>query len=153
MKLRDAELLRLHAETGDETAFSELVARHLDLIYSAALRQVGGEERFDALRDRLIFAVTVHSIECWLLPLLFDNNKAEKTTGCLSAANHELRRQNHPGLSSGEEKFPPAYQRVARDFRKRTNVDAAREHSASLDAFVADLERKCKPAAIPAPQA
>ena len=43
MKLRDAELLRLHAETGDETAFSELVARHLDLIYSAALRQVGGD--------------------------------------------------------------------------------------------------------------
>lgn len=41
--LRDAELLRLHAETGDETAFSELVARHVDLVYSAALRQVGGD--------------------------------------------------------------------------------------------------------------
>jgi RNA polymerase sigma factor (sigma-70 family) len=43
MNLRDAELLRLHAETGDETAFGELVARHVDLVYSAALRQVGGD--------------------------------------------------------------------------------------------------------------
>lgn len=39
----DAQLLRLYAEEKSEAAFTELVRRHLDLVYSAALRQVGGD--------------------------------------------------------------------------------------------------------------
>ena len=44
----DAQLLRAYAENGDETAFREIVGRHTDLIYSAALRQV---ESADLARD------------------------------------------------------------------------------------------------------
>lgn len=36
----DAQLLREYAESGGESAFTELVTRHTDLVYSAALRQV-----------------------------------------------------------------------------------------------------------------
>ena len=36
----DAQLLREYAESGNEAAFREIVARHTDLVYSAALRQV-----------------------------------------------------------------------------------------------------------------
>src|SRR5215469_9458203 len=36
----DAQLLRAYAEKGQETAFREIVTRHTDLVFSAALRQV-----------------------------------------------------------------------------------------------------------------
>ncbi len=38
----DAQLLRAHVE-GDESAFREIVSRHTDFVYSAALRQVNSQ--------------------------------------------------------------------------------------------------------------
>jgi RNA polymerase sigma factor (sigma-70 family) len=39
----DAQLLRRFVEEGSEAAFTELVRRHIDTVYSAALRRVGGD--------------------------------------------------------------------------------------------------------------
>jgi DNA-directed RNA polymerase specialized sigma24 family protein len=41
--MNDAELLRRYAQDRCEAAFTELVQRHVDFVYSSVLRQVGGD--------------------------------------------------------------------------------------------------------------
>ena len=51
----DAELLRRYADDGAEDAFAELVQRHVNLVYSAALRQLHGDAHLAADATQLVF--------------------------------------------------------------------------------------------------
>ena len=52
----DNELLERYAKTGSEDAFAELVRRSIDLVYSAALRQVGGDAHLAQDVAQTVFA-------------------------------------------------------------------------------------------------
>lgn len=52
----DSELLRSYAEKRSEEAFAELVKRNLNLVYSAALRQVNGDAHLAQDVSQLVFA-------------------------------------------------------------------------------------------------
>ena len=52
----DLQLLRRYTEERAEPAFGELVARHIDLVYSAALRVVGGDRQLAQDVTQTVFA-------------------------------------------------------------------------------------------------
>src|SRR6266851_5113510 len=52
----DAQLLRRYAVAGSESAFGELVSRYIDLVYSAALGQVGGDAHLAQDVAQTVFA-------------------------------------------------------------------------------------------------
>ena len=54
--LEDQQLLRQYAVDGSEAAFGELVARHVNLVYSAALRRAGGDIHLAQDVAQLVFA-------------------------------------------------------------------------------------------------
>lgn len=51
----DATLLRQYAGKGDESAFAELVRRHVDMVYGAALRRTGGNVHLAADISQQVF--------------------------------------------------------------------------------------------------
>ena len=95
------------------------------------------EAFYKANADRILFAVAVDTIECWLLPLL-DDNKAKKTTGCLKAANAALRKATRKGLSSGDTKFPRAYEETSHEYATHKML---RKHCGTNPSFAIFIKR------------
>jgi hypothetical protein len=89
--------------------------------------------------NRVLFAIAVDTIECWLLPLLCERNKVAKTTGCLETANRALRKANCDGLSAGANKFIDAYERASSDYRRHNRLMECHDRNPSLELFVNQL--------------
>ncbi|WP_019499423.1 hypothetical protein [Pseudanabaena sp. PCC 6802] len=49
-----------------------------------------GEDFYSQNEDKIIFAIAVHSTECWLLPLYYSDKKKAKIINCLSTLNQAL---------------------------------------------------------------
>lgn len=98
---------------------------------------------------RIVFAIAVDAVECWLLPLLYDGEavKQAKITGCLTAADQKLKRLNRPPLSTGSGKSPAIYAKESRDYAKRKKLMQHRAANPSLDVFVRNLEALGAPGA------
>jgi hypothetical protein len=93
-----------------------------------------------AVRSRLLFAIGLDEIECWLLPLVFDRSEKkflEKQTGCLETLNHKLKTSKEVPLSTqARGKDPKRYERVSAPLRQRKKLDQA----ATNPGFVRFLE-------------
>ncbi len=125
---------------GDEQALIDrVIARFQELIDPAI---------WQAHRDRFIFAIAVHEIECWLLPHLFADQPAQKakktkTTGCFTAAHDQLLALKRPGLADKEHgKNPSSYNSASAAYRKRKVLLAHHADNVSLRVFVDEVTRR-----------
>ena len=50
-------------------------------------------EFYEKNREKIIFAISVHSLECWILPI-YKSYKNEKITGCLQAIEPKTKDKN-----------------------------------------------------------
>lgn len=92
-------------------------------------------EIYRAAKDRIIFAVGVHSTECWLLPLYAKKEQhIKKTQSCEHHLAHYVNLENQD-----YSKDYACYVKLVAPLRKRPRFNAAREKCKSLDIFLSDL--------------
>ena len=115
LQLNDYVIIHLDTDVSEEPGY-EVSPRAADgralppdeLIEQVKIKLVAamGPEFYARHAARIVFAVAVDAIECWLLPLLYDGEAAKKAkiTGCLEAADRKLRRLNQPTLSTAGSK-------------------------------------------------
>ncbi len=81
-------------------------------------------------RARILFAVAVHSLECWIVPL-YESRKHEKTNECFST----LQRAARIPLSKNYQ----TYDRLTRPFLKRKTLMATVAQNSSFGIFIDHL--------------
>src|SRR4051794_29352513 len=68
--LTDQQLLREYIQVQSETAFSELVQRHVDFVYSAALRMVRDAHLAEDVTQRVFMALAQNARQLTKHPVL-----------------------------------------------------------------------------------
>ncbi len=108
-----------------------------------------GAEVWQRVGDRVLFAVAVDSIECWLLLLYTATPKNERYQNCLPHLNSVLVKKNEKPL--GEGKVSREYERAAKPFGKPKELAKVRGRHESLELFLEALEQSETPEAEPVP--
>lgn len=96
------------------------------------------ENFFTLVQDRIIFAICVENIECWLLPIYYSTlkSKRSKTTGCLDILNVELKKQL--GFYINDKKLE-YYQKASKPYLKHRELIKLYQYNPSLKIFVDDI--------------
>jgi hypothetical protein len=111
------------------------------------LRELIGEPDWTVYAGRFIFAIAVHQIECWVLPLWFSGARARKITGCIAALGgcpnltKKLTQKNFRWIRA-EEKDWRSYDEASRGYRKTRALHDQGRMNPSLAVFLDDLDRR-----------
>lgn len=108
----DNTLLRQFATTGSEAAFAEVVRRHVDIVYAAALRQAGGRTGLAADIAQAVFTALARkartlSCDVVLVAWLHRATRLE-AAATMRAEARRARREQHAALMQELDRFEPA---------------------------------------------
>ena len=102
-----------------------------------------GATVYERFADRIIFAVCVDSIECWLLPFYYRDAKQAKTANCLGSLNRELLVQEKFSIDAAD-KQSHYYDKILRSKKcsKRRSLERVADRNPSLTRFIGVLDRR-----------
>jgi len=121
-------------EEGNELSVEDMTER-----IRLFLMQRIGLEFYEKYRPRILFAIAVQSIECWLLPLLYTDDKKSKTKNCLDTLNRALIKQKSFSIDA-KNKHPDYYRIVSEPYSKHKKLMELYKYNPSLNTFVRSLE-------------
>lgn len=101
--------------------------------------EIIGNEFYQQHTQRIIFAISVHSIECWLLPIYFNDNKKSKTTNCLQTLNQALITREGFTIDKTNKNLD-YYSDISEVFSKRKNLYKYYQYNPSFEIFIKKLD-------------
>ncbi len=99
-----------------------------------------GEEFYSKYHERIIFAIAVHSTECWLLPFYYTDSKKSKIKSCLSTLNQALTKEGF--TIDPNNKNPDYYRKISRKYWKEKDSIQLCTINPSFEIFIEQIEKR-----------
>ena len=115
-------------ENGELLTPEQLIAKVVN-----KFRSLIGEDFYDQYADKIIFAIAVHSIECWLLPLCLPDKK-EEIDNCLNILKRDL-----PVFRAKDHGY---YQRISMEYANQNSLLKLYPENPSLKIFIEELAKR-----------
>ena len=81
---------------------------------------------------RIVFAICMNEIECWLLPLYYSDKNRCKTNNCIHTLNQALTKKNVGGIPDTDKNSPNArrvYDKILKNLKNKKSIqDCAQYH-------------------------
>jgi hypothetical protein len=103
------------------------------------LKDLVGNDVYNAYAERIIFAIAVHSTECWLLPLYYNDKNKAATKNCLNRLNRELAKKEGFTISAKVDEY---YERISSKYWKHKTLMSKYEDNPSLKIFIEELGKR-----------
>lgn len=155
-QFNDFVVLQIDTDVCEEPGFG-VARRHADgreldvdeMIDAVRARLVAviGAELHARHRDRIIFAICVDSIECWLLPLYYTDGRRTKRVNCLGTLNAQLSAREGFSIDP-ERKRVTYYRKIVKPYAKPRILGAHGEANPSMARFLFDLRAACPSRAL-----
>ena len=93
-----------------------------------------GQDFYDKVKSRIIFAIAVDAIECWLLPFYCTGNNRSKEVNCLNTLNNVIRSNSKIGFTI-HKKEVSYYHKLAKPLSKFKELKKSYSFNRSLEVF------------------
>ena len=93
--------------------------------------------------NKIFFAICVHTIECWLLPLFYTDNHQAKTLNCLDTLNTAFRKNNIHIVTAANKNEPNgirAYESALKNWKRKQDINKSAQHNYGFKKFVESLK-------------
>lgn len=100
-----------------------------------------GEDFYSQYEDKIIFAIAVHSTECWLLPLYYTDGKKAKIKNCLTTLNQALQKKEGFTIDPNNKKTE-YYRDISRKYWKRKMLSNCYKENPSFKIFIEAVEKR-----------
>ena len=117
----------------DEELHTDIIAKLKSLIKPDIMQKHG---------ERILFAVCIHTIECWLLPLFYNDKNRAKTATCLDILNKKLVVNKITPITAANKNKPNgirSYATVLKEMKKKTEIIEHARHNIGFEKFIDSL--------------
>ena len=105
-------------------------------------RDAIGEDFYNTNQQKILFAISVHSLECWLLPLYYtDKKKQAKVKNCLDTLNLQLAKK-HKFTIDPNAKNPEYYREFSKQYSKHKVLMKHYKDNPNLKNFIEEIQSR-----------
>jgi hypothetical protein len=123
-------------KTGETKTHQELVSEITEKLLSLIDPQT-----LKKYREKIILAICIHSIECWLL-VAYDKRARDNLRNCINLLNREIEKQNIDAINPKSKNSPhsiKSYAKILKNFKKTTDMEDLSKFSFGFAEFFKSL--------------